>query len=210
VWGGDYKNTPEEVESWGFINLIGGTIACAGESTNRHADREIDFFILDARIGVYKEGKSRIVESVLTPHKAVELKLQGKLEKGHWRQVRAPVLPKHKPIGCVPPAKADWNTVGNKAKTWGQIACATEADKRKWDELRKTWYIEAAAEIGKAFQVHDKKYYEWKWVEKPKIAMARQAWTKVREGPRVQTECTRTVNSRTKVGWFAEGTLVTL
>jgi hypothetical protein len=140
VWGGDFQNTPEEVESWGFINLIGGAIACAGQSTYRYADREIDFFIIDTRIGAYKEGSSQVVESVLTPRKAVELRLQGKLEKGHWRQVRAPALPKTKPIGCTPPPQADWDSVGQKAKAWEQIASATEADKREMDELRKAWY----------------------------------------------------------------------
>ena len=93
VGGGDFQNSPAEVESWGFINLIGGMIACAGESTNRHADSEIDFFIIDARLGAYKDGASRTINSVLTPHKAVELKLNGKLEKGHWRQCRAPAPP---------------------------------------------------------------------------------------------------------------------
>ena len=36
--------------------------------------------------------------------------------------------------------------------------------------------------------MHDKKYYEWKWGNKPKIAKATQAWTNIREGPRVQAQ----------------------
>jgi hypothetical protein len=188
VWGGDFQNSPEEVESWGFINLIGGMIACAGVSTNRHADSEIDFFIIDARLGAYKEGASKTVDSVLTPHKAVELRMQGKLQKGHWRQRRAPAPPKNKPIGCVPPAQAEWGAVSGQAEAWGKIMCATEADKRNLDALREIWYKEAAAEIGRAYQVHDKKYYQWKWGGKPKIVKATQAWTKVREGPRIQAQ----------------------
>ena len=69
-----------------------------------------------------------------------------------------------------------------------KIECATNADKINLDALRAIWYKEAAAEIGRAYQIHDPKYYQWKWGSKPKVAKATQAWTKVREGPRIEAQ----------------------
>jgi hypothetical protein len=105
---------------------------------------------------------------VLTPHKIVEVQLHGKLGKGHWRQCKAPAPPRGKPIGCIPPAQAPWEAVCGQAESWGEIECATEADKRRLDALRQIWYQEAAAEIGRAYQIHDPKCYQWKWGRKTK------------------------------------------
>ena len=100
--GGDFQNTPQEVQHrmarW--LQKIGGEVAAPGNLTCRsvHGGRTIDFFIVDLRITEGVQGVWVQFDFPSSPHYIVVLRLRITAGTGQYMKVIAP-----KPFEAAPP-----------------------------------------------------------------------------------------------------------
>ena len=146
--GGDFNMTPEELQQgagWEWLGRVGGVVRGTGTPTCAGGvGRELDFFIIDARLAEQVIKVEPVLSLRKEPHSPVRMVLKATRANLLMKVVKRPgMFPITKPIGCcrmpVVPPQLEWSDMVQKVNT-GELV--NEGEKK--DVVNRLWTLVSA------------------------------------------------------------------